>query len=57
MDILDKFSKELVSSLKKIFDSVKEYKSTITKKEKLWWNLTEIKCRWCQIFGSVFAEL
>ena len=36
MDILDKFSKELVSSLKKIFDSVKEYKSTITKKEKLW---------------------
>ena len=36
VDIFDEFSKELVSSLKKIFNLVKEYKSTNTKKEKLW---------------------
>ena len=36
MDAFDEFSEELVMSLKEIFDNLREYKSTSTKKEKLW---------------------
>ena len=36
MDAFDEFSKELVMSLKEIFENLREYKSTSTKKEKLW---------------------
>ena len=36
MDAFDEFSEELVMSLKEIFKNLREYKSTSTKKEKLW---------------------
>ena len=35
-DAFDEFSEELVMSIKEIFENLREYKSTSTKKEKLW---------------------